>query len=87
MQALLLGPLVFLCAFVIDYAHAYYARARDEGRATAAANGSAMQWLAATVGFVVAVKVSLVVLPFEVAGLWCGTNLAVRRAQVPPICK
>jgi len=43
------------------------------------------QWGAATVGFVVAVKLSMWYLPFEAAGLALGTFLGARRLekQVP----
>lgn len=74
----LLCALVFASATAIDFAHARYAAARDRHRAHLAARWSVAQWSAATVGFVVAVRVSLWILPFEVAGLYLGTWLGVR---------
>lgn len=89
---------VFCCSCAIDYAHVRYAHERDAGEAHAAARWSVVQWLAATVGFVVAVRVSLWVLPAEALGLYAGTWLGVRRktktprvrvprARMPPTCK
>lgn len=75
---ILLGLLVFASSAAIDYAHARYAYARDAHRRWSAANWSALQWCAASVGFVVAVKVSLWLLPAEALGLWVGTLVAVK---------
>ena len=76
----LLGVLVFVSSAAIDYAHTRYAYARDAGRAVAASNWSVAQWLAATIGFIVAVKISVWLLPCEAAGLWLGSWLAIRPA-------
>ncbi len=81
MIAALLALAVFVTTAAVDYAHARYARARDEGRALAASLWSMTQWSATTVGFVVAVRVSFCYLPFEALGLGAGTFVAVRRAQ------
>lgn len=77
----LLGLAVFLSSAAIDFAHARYAYAREAGRRYRAANWSAVQWCASSVGFLVAVKVSIWLLPCEMAGLWAGTLLAVRPAR------
>jgi hypothetical protein len=79
----LLGLAVFLSSAALDYAHARYAAARDAGRRCGAAGWSVAQWMAATVGFAVAVKVSFWLLPCEAAGLAAGTWLAVRRSTRP----
>ncbi len=47
----------------------------------AAARWSVVQWAAASVGFVVAVRVSIWLLPFEGLGLWLGTMLGGTRAE------
>jgi hypothetical protein len=78
-----LGLLVFCTSAVIDYAHARYAAARDQGRVAGAVIWSLLQWGATTVGFVVAVTISLWMLPFEAAGLALGTYLAVRYPSDP----
>lgn len=46
-----------------------------------AALWSVGQWSAASVGFVVAVKVSIWYLPFEAAGLAAGTLLGARKLR------
>ena len=74
----LLCLLVLVAATGIDYAHARHVQAVVAGRAHVAALWSVGQWASATVGFVVAVRVSLWVLPFEAVGLYLGTLLAVR---------
>ncbi len=75
-----LGLLVLVSSAAIDYAHARYAYARDAGWRWRAAAWSTAQWCGACVGFLVAVKVSLWLLPFEAAGLAIGTWLAVKPA-------
>lgn len=76
-----LGVLIFVASFAIDYAHARYLGAVAAGKSVRAANWSLAQWLAATIGFVVAVKVSLWVLPFEAAGMYAGTLAAIKSAR------
>ncbi len=51
------------------------------GDALKASLWSVGQWSAASVGFVVAVKVSMWYLPFEAAGLAIGTYLGARNLQ------
>ena len=69
--------LVLAAATGIDFAHVRHVQAVGAGRAHAAALWSVAQWASATVGFVVAVRVSMWVLPFEAAGLYAGSLLAV----------
>lgn len=79
-----LGVLVFCATCTLDYAHTNYVMAVHDRKRLRAASWSVVQWGAATIGFVVAVKVSLYLLPFEAAGLFVGTWLAVPRdPQVP----
>lgn len=71
----------------VDFAHAKYALAMFEHRRSgvsihAAARWSVVQWSAASIGFVVAVKVSMWFLPFEAAGLYIGSVLG--GTQAPP---
>ena len=75
---LLLGLLVFVAATCIDYAHARHVQSVMAQQASRAALWSVFQWGAATVGFVIAARITLWVLPFEAAGLYLGTILAVR---------
>lgn len=78
MTMVLLGLLVFASSAAIDFAHAKYAYAREAGCRWCAAGWSIVQWSAASVGFVVAVRVSLWLLPAEALGLACGTLIAVK---------
>lgn len=80
----LLGLVVFVSAAALDFAHTRYVQAVQVADRHRAARWSVVQWTAATVGFVVAVKVSLWILPFEAAGLYAGTILAV--PKVRPEC-
>ncbi len=70
--------LVFVSSALIDYSHACYVRALTAGSRCRAANWSVVQWAAASIGFVIAVKVSVWLLPFEAVGLAVGTLLAVK---------
>jgi hypothetical protein len=74
----LLALAVFASRAALDYAHVRYVAACTTNRAARAANWSVIQWTAGTIGFAVAVKVSLWFLPAEAAGLWCGTWIAMR---------
>lgn len=84
LEVLCLCLVVGLAAACADYAHAVYAARRDAAEAHPAARWSVLQWASMTVGFVAAVKVSMATLPFEAAGLYVGTWLAVRRRLLPP---
>lgn len=65
----------------VDFCLARYTRAMLEGRVMHAAFWSVGQWSAATVGFVVAVKLSIWYLPFEGLGLFLGTLLGGKRLE------
>lgn len=79
MNLYLLGILVFVVAATLDFAHANYVRAVQLRRPYWAALWSVCQWAAGTTAFVIAVKVSLWLLPLEAAGLALGTILGVKR--------
>lgn len=83
MVTLLLCFTVFLSATLIDFAHARCVVAIQAGAAHRAAGWSMLQWAGATVGFMIAVKVTFWVLPFEAAGLYAGTLIAVGRQGNP----
>jgi hypothetical protein len=80
----MLGVLVFCATCALDYAHTNYVMAVHDRRRYKAAAWSVLQWCAATIGFVVAVKVSLYLLPFEALGLYVGTLLAVPKELPVP---
>lgn len=81
MMTPLLCLAVLLSATLIDYAHARCVLAIHCGARHRAARWSVLQWAGATLGFVIAVKVTFWVLPFEAAGLYIGTLLAVRSTE------
>lgn len=87
-----LALLVTATMAAVDYAHARYVLAMDRVRVVdarglpwwrrpvhAAAGWSVLQWAAAAVGFIVSVRVTMWLLPFEAIGLYLGTVLAGRR--------
>ncbi len=80
-EFILLAVLVFVASVAIDFCHAWYVDAVVALNGPRAGLASAAQWLAGTVGFVVAIKVSLWLLPFECLGLYVGTRLAVYRLK------
>src|SRR5512144_1196408 len=73
----LLCLLVLVSATLIDFAHARCVVAIAQRAPYRAALWSLLQWAGATVGFIVAVKVTFWVLPFEALGLYIGTVVAV----------
>jgi hypothetical protein len=75
----LIALLVTVTMAGVDFCHARYTRALLSGRVVHAAIWSVGQWGAATVGFVVALKISVWYLPFEALGLFMGTLLGARR--------
>jgi hypothetical protein len=79
----LLAVLVFSAAAGLDFCATKYVRSVQAGRAWSAAMWSVLQWSAATIAFVVAVKVSLWLLPFEALGLATGTLLGMRSSRLP----
>jgi hypothetical protein len=77
----LLCFLVLVSATLIDFAHARCVVAIAERAPYRAALWSLLQWAGATVGFIVAVKVTFWVLPFEALGLYVGTVVAVATSK------
>ena len=77
----ILAILVFFSAMGIDWANTKYVLSVSRGEATKAAFWSVLQWLSSLVGFLIAVKITLWLLPFEMAGLWLGTYLSMRRSE------
>lgn len=69
----------FTACLMIDFAHARYVRAMSENRVLHAANWSVIQWGAGCIGFVIALKVTLWLMPFEALGLYVGTYLGARK--------
>ena len=83
----LLCLLVLVSATLIDFAHARCVVAIAQRAPYRAAFWSLLQWAGATVGFIVAVKVTFWVLPFEALGLYLGTVIAVATSKeeaLPP---
>lgn len=68
-----LALLITCASACIDYASARYFRAMEDKDVHRAGRWSVAQWLAASIGFVVAVKVTVWLLPFEAIGLYLGT--------------
>ena len=82
-QTTLLGILVFLGAMTISYSGARCDQALlPPVRKLAAANWNLLAWIAAAVGFVVAVKVDMWMLVPEGVGVWCG--MLVGAGKGPP---
>lgn len=76
-----LAVLVTATMAAVDYAHARYSIAMQDvrrgvvGALHRAARWSVVQWGAAAVGFVLSVRVTMWLLPFEALGLYLGTLL------------
>lgn len=71
----LIAFLVMITMAGVDYCHAQYTRSLISGHAFVTSLWSVAQWTCASVGFVVAVKISIYYLPFEALGLMVGTYL------------
>lgn len=80
-MSVLLAILVFFTMAGVDFCHAKYVRAMLAGKALPAAFWSVGQWMAASVGFVIAVKVSMWYLIFEAMGLFVGSLLGTLRMK------
>jgi hypothetical protein len=68
---------VFAASLSIDFANTRYVRAVTAIRPCTAAGWSLAQWFASLVGFLVAFKITLWMLPFEGLGLACGCWLSL----------
>src|SRR5260221_10499661 len=79
MVTALLCLVVFVSSAVIDYAHARCIVAISDCAGHRAARWSITQWAGSTIGFIIAVKVTFWVIPFEAAGLYTGTLLAIAK--------
>lgn len=74
---ILLGLLVFASAMCIDLANTNYVLAVNEGNGHKAGLWSVMQWVSGLTGFLIAVKITMWLLPAEAAGLYAGTRLSM----------
>ncbi len=79
MSLVLIGILVFWSSAALDYCATRYVRAVALDATRAAMLWSVGQWACSLVGFLVAFKVTLWMLPVEAAGLAFGTWLSMRR--------
>lgn len=73
--------LVFVSATMLDFCHGSYIIAVGKRLPYRAAGWSILTWCSGLVGFLVAVKVTLWVLPAEALGTALGTVLSVKRAN------
>lgn len=80
-MSILIAIMVTATMTGVDFCLARYTRAMLEGRVLNAACWSVGQWGCATVGFVVAVKLSIWYLPFEGLGLFLGSWLGGRKLE------
>lgn len=85
LQFIGLAVLVTITMGAVDFAHARYAmammrfRSGDRKALHVAARWSVLQWGAAAIGFIVSVRISMWLLPFEGLGLYLGTWFGGRR--------
>lgn len=77
MTNVLLALAMFMCAALIDFAYARQTIAITNGRALASANWRALSYSLGCFGWLVAVKVGVWLLPFELAGLYLGALIGV----------
>ena len=88
MTNVLLALAMFVCAALIDFAYARQTIATTNGRALVSANWRALSYSLGCFGWLVAVKVGVWLLPFELAGLYLGTLVGVgktQRGQAPDV--
>ena len=78
MSTVALALLVFVSAARIDFPNTHYVKAVRAGRAHHAALWSVLQWCGSLVGFIIALKVTLWMLPIEALGLYAGAYLSMR---------
>lgn len=86
MVNVLLAIVMFMCAALIDFAYARQTIATTNGRALAAANWRAIAYSFGCFGWLVAIKIGLWLLPFELAGLYLGTLVGVGRPPAKSPC-
>ena len=79
MTNILLALAMFVCAALIDFAYARQTIATTNGRALVSANWRALSYSLGCFGWLVAVKIGVWLLPFELVGLYMGTLLGVGR--------
>ena len=71
---------MFVSAALIDFAYARQTVATITGRALVAANWRALAYSLGCFGWLVAIKIGMWLLPFELAGLYLGTFVGVGKA-------
>lgn len=83
LEFVLAALVAFSTMFVVDAAHFRYVAAVARHDRVRAARWSVLQGAASAVGFVLAVKVTVWVVLFELAGLWAGSRFEFFRASAP----
>ena len=78
MMMFLFAILVFVSSAFIDFANTRYVQCVGQGHAHRAGLWSVTQWAASLVGFLIAFKVTLWMLPIEMVGLYVGTRVSLR---------
>ena len=76
-----IGLLVFASSTLIDFANTRYILAVSDNKAYRAGVWSVLQWLSGLVGFLVAIKITLWMLPIEMCGLYVGTVISLRTSR------
>jgi hypothetical protein len=72
---------MFVCAALLDFAYARQTIATTNARAFAAANWRALAYSCGCFGWLVAIKVGIWLLPFELSGLYLGTIIGVDKGR------
>lgn len=78
---IVIGIVVFFSAVGIDFANTRYVQAVGDKDPHRAARWSVLQWVSSLVGFIVAVKITLWMLPVEMLGLYVGTWWSMRNSR------
>jgi hypothetical protein len=74
-----LGLVVALSFATMDYCAAKYVRAMIDAKRHVSARWAVAQWAASAVGFVLVIKVTLWLMPFEAVGIYVGSWLGSKR--------
>lgn len=82
LENVVIGILVMITMGGVDYCNVQHTRCLLNGRAVMSSLWSVAQWTCASVGFVVAVKLSIYYLPFEALGLALGTYIGAKTFKV-----